>query len=344
MDVSGYSRKNLVVTIWLSSMCIAILAMIFIGGLTRLTDSGLSITEWNPISGIIPPLDYDNWNIEFEKYKQSPEYIKHNIGMSLDKFKLIYLLEFIHRLAGRMTTLLYIIPLIIFIICRKIKHKEIPKYTFAMLLLLLQGAMGWYMVKSGLVSNPYVSHYRLALHLMLAVFLYIIIFWQLMRNSFDIMLLPSDVSLRPVSVLCEISIFLLLVQIMLGAFVAGLDAGLVYNSFPLMGDSFVPYELSVFNMSMVNFSDPVFVQFMHRIVAYLLCFFLYLFFREAMRIGNDKFFFAVFTVFFSLILQLCLGVITLIYNVPITFALLHQIGAIVLLSCLLWSYFLIKFA
>lgn len=337
-----YYKKNLPVAIWLFSVCVGIFVMIFIGGLTRLTDSGLSITEWKPVLGIVPPVDFDSWNIEFEKYKQSPEYIKHNMGMSLDEFKSIYLLEFIHRIAGRLITILYVIPFIIFILKGNIRGKQIPIYVFALFILIMQGIVGWYMVKSGLVSDPYVSHYRLSLHLMLAVFLYIIIFWQLMRNSFEIMLLPSGVQLYSVATLCKCAIVLLLIQIMFGGFVAGLDAGLVYNSFPMMGDNFVPDELSKFSLSVINWSDPVFVQFVHRILAYLLFIIICVFCMQSIRLGNNKLFYAVCSVFFALTLQICLGICTLLYNVPIELALLHQIGAIFLLSCLLWSYFLIK--
>ena len=337
-----YNGRNTAISIWLGFMCLAVIIMIFIGGLTRLTESGLSITEWNPISGIIPPTDDSSWNIEFDKYKQSPEYIKRNVGMDLEEFKSIYLLEFIHRIAGRVISLLYILPLMIFLIIGSLRVRDAGIYIIALVLLAMQGVMGWYMVKSGLVSNPYISHYRLAAHLMFAVFLYIIMFWQFMKNSFDIMLVSSKTKLSRVSFWCFISIILLLIQIMLGAFVAGLDAGLVYNSFPLMGESFIPYELSETSISLASFGDPVFVQFAHRIAAYILFVVICIFSVQALRFCNKKLSRVIIYVFLTLILQISLGIVTLTHNVLVPFALLHQFGAMLLLSCLLWACFLIK--
>jgi heme a synthase len=336
------SGKSKLISLWLTTMCIAIIFMIFIGGLTRLTDSGLSITEWNPISGIMPPLDGASWDIEFDKYKHSPEYIHYNSDMSLEEFKSIYLLEFFHRIAGRLTSLLYLVPLLLFLFMGFIRIKESVPYFFALILLAAQGAMGWYMVKSGLVSDPHVSHFRLSAHLMLAVFLYIIIFWQLMKNSFDNMLLPSGTSIWAQKFWCLISIILILFQMMLGAFVAGIDGGLVYNSFPLMGDSFVPYEITESSISFASFSDPVFVQFAHRIVAYILFIVITIFCFSSLKLKNNKFSKSVFYVFVSLFLQMLAGIVTILYIVPIPIALIHQFGAMVLLSCLLWSYFLLR--
>jgi len=337
-----YSKRNTAISIWLGLMCLAVVVMIFIGGLTRLTESGLSITEWNPVSGIVPPTDESSWNIEFDKYKKSPEYIQHNVGMDLAEFKSIYLLEFIHRIAGRVTSLLYVLPLIFFLSRGSIRRRDSGVYIFALLLLAMQGVMGWYMVKSGLVSNPYVSHYRLAAHLMLAVFLYIIMFWQLMKHSFDIMLMPSETKSCRVSCWCFFSIVLLLVQIMLGAFVAGLDAGLVYNEFPMMGENFIPHEVSEASLSFASWGEPVFIQFVHRIIAYILLVVICVFCLRAMRLKNSKLSRVALYVFLALILQISLGVVTLIYNVPVALALLHQFGAVIVLSCLLWAYFLIK--
>jgi cytochrome c oxidase assembly protein subunit 15 len=337
-----YNGRNTAISIWLGFMCLAVIIMIFIGGLTRLTESGLSITEWNPISGIIPPTDDSSWNIEFDKYKQSPEYIKRNVGMDLEEFKSIYLLEFIHRIAGRVISLLYILPLMIFLIIGSLRVRDAGIYIIALVLLAMQGVMGWYMVKSGLVSNPYISHYRLAAHLMFAVFLYIIMFWQFMKNSFDIMLVSSKTKLSRVSFWCFMSIILLLIQIMLGAFVAGLDAGLVYNSFPLMGESFIPYELSETRITLDSWSDPVFVQFAHRIAAYILFVVICIFSVQALRFCNKKLSRVIIYVFLTLILQISLGIVTLTHNVLVPFALLHQFGAMLLLSCLLWACFLIK--
>jgi heme a synthase len=333
--------KNKIILLWLSVVCAAIIFMIFIGGLTRLTDSGLSITEWKPVSGIIPPLDQKSWNIEFDKYKQSPEYVKYNFDMSLSEFKSIYLLEFYHRIAGRVTGLVYFIPLMFFLLKGFINLKESRIYFFALFLFLSQGVMGWYMVKSGLISNPHVSHYRLAGHLMLAVFLYIILFWQLMRNAFESILFPVGQSIRLQKNLCFASIILLLVQMVLGAFVAGLDAGLVYNSFPLMGDNFMPDEVVNLGISISSFSDPVFVQFIHRLFAYILFIVIVIYCFFAMKLNIRKISRSVLYIIIALIIQMLAGIFTVLYMVPVPIALGHQLGAIILLSFLLWSYFLL---
>ena len=337
-----HGKRSYTLSLWLRIMCLGIIAMIFIGGLTRLTESGLSITEWNVVSGVIPPLDSISWNEEFDKYKQSPEYIKHNMGMSLSEFKSIYMLEFIHRLAGRVVSILYVIPLMIFLGKGYIRGRQSAIYIVALLLLATQGVMGWYMVKSGLVSNPYVSHYRLAAHLMFAVFLYMILFWQLMKNSFDIMLIPIDTPVCKVKFWSLLSIVLLLIQMMLGAFVAGLNAGLVYNSFPLMGDNFVPHEISNISLSIKFFSEPVFVQFIHRMMAYLLFSVICIFSYYGLSLGNSRFSRVVIYVILALIFQMLIGILTLLYDVPISLALLHQFGAVLLLSFLLWGYFMLK--
>ncbi len=335
-------KQNKIISAWLGVMCFFIVLMIFIGGVTRLTEAGLSITEWKLVSGILPPLNENSWNIEFEKYKNSPEYQNINLGMKLDEFKSIYLIEFIHRIAGRITGLLYIIPLLIFLLKGYIKLNEVGIYFVVLCLFLCQGVMGWYMVKSGLVLDPHVSHYRLAVHLLLALLLYTLFFWQFMKSKLDIMLLPSSVSVRFEKAWCKLSVIVLFVQIILGAFVAGLDAGLVYNQFPLMGEGFVPHEIKISTLSLASFSDPVFVQFAHRIMAYVLSIIIVIFCIRGRRIGNKKFSLVLRYIFIVLVIQVLAGIVTLVYNVPIELALLHQFGAIILLSCLLWAYFLLS--
>lgn len=334
-------QGNSILRAWLKLMCFAIILMIFIGGLTRLKDSGLSITEWNPVSGVLPPYNNDLWDIEFEKYKHSPEYIKHNMGMTIDEFKPIYLLEFFHRLAGRITFLLYIIPLIIFSFIGFIKKGELKIYIFALFLLVMQGVAGWYMVKSGLISTPYVSHYRLALHLILAIFLYITIFWQLMKNSCDIILMSPEPVINKLSFWCLLSIFILLIQIILGAFVAGLKAGYVYNDFPMMGDYFIPHEIYKMSFNIDILSEPIFIQFIHRITAYLLLIVICIFYAYGIYLQNKKFLRIMNFVMFAVILQVILGIATLLSNVTIELALMHQLGAVILLSYLLKACFVL---
>ena len=334
-------KQNKIISVWLGMMCFFILLMIFIGGITRLTESGLSITQWNPMSGILPPLNEDSWHIEFEKYKLSPEYQKINFGMNLSEFKSIYLIEFIHRIAGRITGLLYIIPLLIFVFKGYIKPNEFGIYFVGLFLFLCQGVMGWYMVKSGLVFDPHVSHYRLAMHLLLAILLYILFFWQFMKRTLTVMLLPTIVSVSSEKTWCKLSISVLVVQIVLGGFVAGLNGGLVYNQFPMMGEGIIPPEIKIANLSLLSFSDPVFVQFAHRMTAYLLSINIVIFCIKGRKITNKKFLLALICIFILLVMQVLVGIVTLVYHVPIEFALLHQMGGVLLLSSLVWAYFLL---
>lgn len=327
---------------WLLVVCSLIVIMIFLGGLTRLTNSGLSITEWNPISGIIPPLTEELWQIEFSKYQNYPEYIKLNSEMNINEFKFIYIMEFVHRAIGRILGFIYVLPFIFFLLKGYIKFRESFIYFFALLLLIAQGFMGWYMVKSGLISNPYICHYRLGAHLLLAVIFYSIMFYQMLTNSQKFILLSANISINEANFWCRISLCLLIIQMILGAFVAGLDGGLVYNSFPLMGDSFVPKEVWEIKWVIADLSDPVIVQFLHRTGGYVIFIVVSIFCMKTVNLGSNKLLKAVFWVIFSLILQISLGILTIVHQVPLVVALIHQLGAILLLSCLLWTYFLLN--
>ncbi len=334
--------ENKYITFWLQLMCLLVVLMIVIGGYTRLTDSGLSITQWKPISGIVPPLNEVSWMEEFEKYQQSPEYIKINQGMDLQEFKSIFWVEFIHRIVGRITGVIYLIPLIFFILKGNIKNKDIKIYLFALLLFLGQGFMGWYMVKSGLILDPHVSHFRLAIHLLLAMCIYSIFFWQLAKNSFDPIIVWSDVNLSKINYFLNISLIILFIQITLGAFVAGLDAGLVYNNFPLMGDSFIPKEIILNKINIDSFYDPVFVQFMHRIVGYILTITILITCIVGFKIANKTLSKVLVYLSLAIIFQITAGIVTLVCAVPIFVALIHQFGAIIVLSLLLWAKWMIN--
>lgn len=335
--------KNDVIFIWLSSVCFLIAVMIFLGGLTRLTGSGLSITQWTPITGIIPPLSEALWIIEFEKYQSSPEFLKINFGMDISEFKFIYMMEYIHRLVGRITGLVYIVPLLFFFSKGYIKLKEAKIYIIGILLFLSQGVMGWYMVKSGLISNPHVCHFRLAAHLLLAVILYSFIFWQLMKYSGEFILISFKKSLKSIVFWSRAAIILLFIQIIFGAFVAGLKGGLIYNNFPLMGDDFIPQEIIDTEFSSL-LSNPASVQFIHRIIAYILAIVICIFCFKGTKLDSIKFTNTLKYIIAALIFQILAGIITLIYRVPLEIALLHQFGAIILLSCLLRSHYLLKIA
>lgn len=318
--------------------------MILIGGYTRLTGAGLSITEWKPITGFIPPITGHAWQKLFALYKQSPEYLHHNYNITLHEFKLLFWTEFIHRIAARLTALLYIVPMIFFWSKGDINPKDKLRYVIILSLLLLQGFIGWFMVKSGLRDVPYVSHYRLAIHLLLAFIMYSFIFWQMIENYCDVIIITSEEQkqLFYLSKILYVIIFILFIQIVFGGLVAGLRAGLVYNSFPLMGDQLIPQELMQIDFSFANFHDPVFVQFIHRIIAYILFILAILLSSILIRYRIYKLSKAACYIIFTLFLQMILGILTIIYAVPIWLALMHQIGAILLLSALLYTLFLVK--
>jgi cytochrome c oxidase assembly protein subunit 15 len=333
------TKKN-PITYWLAICCFMIVFMIVLGGFVRLTDSGLSIVEWKPITGAIPPLSESDWHEEFSKYQNSPEFKHYNYDMSVSEFKFIFWSEFIHRLAGRLLGLLYLLPLIYFYLKGHLTQSK-SWYLVISLLLLLQGVMGWYMVKSGLINNPHVSHFRLALHLILAVIIYSMLFWLFLKSSLEMLLIQGGGKLLWYKNIVVVSIALLFVQIFAGGLVAGLDAGLVYNSFPLMGSGFIPSEIMPYSLSAHNFSDPVFVQFHHRVIAYLLSgvisYLVVILYRSKSRkLQKISIYLAL-----ALFLQMFAGILTVLYSVPIVIALLHQLGAMILLSILIWALYLL---
>lgn len=336
-------KQNKLINIWLIICTSLVVLMIILGGYTRLTNSGLSIVEWKPISGIIPPIHEADWEVEFLKYKNTPEYQQHNFNMSLQEFKYIFWVEFAHRLVGRVTVLIYCLPLIFFYFTRKIKFSNFPHFI-ALFLFFLQGFIGWYMVYSGVKDLPYVSHYRLTLHLLLAIILYGLLYWQIMINSFDILIISHQINLLPIKKYCLIFIFLVFIQIFFGGLLAGLKGGLIYNSFPLMGDSFIPYELRSGDLDAISLNNPIFIQFIHRINAFILIISGCLFYLTLIATKNNKLIKVARHIIFALIFQTIAGIITIIYAVPLLPALIHQIGVIYLLSVILWCYFLLKSA
>lgn len=306
---------------WLITSAIMVIIMIFIGGLTRLSNAGLSIVEWKAVTGILPPLSESEWIIEFTKYQNSPEFKLINNDITINGFKEIFWLEFIHRLAARMTSAVICLPLIYFFISGIFSIKRDKKYFLLPILIGLQGVMGWYMVKSGLVDAPHVSHFRLASHLILAVILYHIIIHYLIT-------LKNGPNLLNISIFDFIVIGMIYLQIFFGALVAGLKAGMIYNTFPLMGDSFIPQELLDCNGIYEILSDPASVQFIHRITAYILAIIIIIkaiWICTSNTIGSIVLLFILFT-------QIILGILTIIYIVPISIALMHQMGAMILLT------------
>ena len=322
--------------LWLLSSCILLILLIWVGGLTRLTGSGLSITEWELFSGILPPLNQNKWNEYFDLYKQIPEYKKINYGMSLSEFKFIFWWEYIHRVLARFLVLFYIIPFVYFFLKNKIKKNEIYFFLLIFIFFLLQGFMGWYMVKSGLVSDTDVSHYRLAAHLSLAIIIYCMIFWSLLNYKKKIFL-----NYKIATILILFLIILILVQIIWGAFTSGLNAGLLYQTWPLMNEQFIANDVNIKNIiSIESLSNPSYVQLLHRLLAYfiiLYTFSIYFFYFRRMNITKPF-----KLIFFAICIQVVLGIFTLISNLNIYLASLHQIGSILLISCTIYTLFYVN--
>lgn len=335
-------RHNVAKNTWLILSLIFVALMILWGGFTRLTDSGLSIVEWKPVTGILPPLSIQDWQSEFDKYKLTPEYDQHNSNMDLNSFRFIFWVEFIHRLLGRITGLIFIIPLIYFYLKNQIDQQSKSSYFLITILFGVQGFMGWYMVKSGLVNEPSVSHFRLANHLIIAFFIYSLVFWQLLKNSANLLIIAPTINLKNLRLHCYIATILAFVQVYLGGLVAGLDAGQVYNNFPLMGDSFIPFEIYSNESMLKSFHDPVFIQFLHRINAYLLTLAIISAFIISYKLGNKQLIKLTLNIVAAISLQMTLGVFTLIYQVPLILGLLHQLGGIILISTLLLALYSLK--
>lgn len=267
LDQAPARRSARPIIIWLGALCVLVAGMILLGGLTRLTDSGLSITEWKPVTGIIPPLGHDAWQAELEKYRQIPEYQIQNHGMSLAAFKAIYWWEWGHRFLGRLIGFAFAIPFVGFLVTGRISGPLARRLGAILLLGALQGTVGWWMVTSGLVDRIDVSQYRLATHLGLAFIIFAALFWTLLEVAPPRLTPASETPARRLSTALAILVF---VQIIAGAFVAGLDAGMIYNTWPSMDGGVLPEHLRQGIESWRQaFEDRGFVQFNHRIGAYL---------------------------------------------------------------------------
>ena len=319
---------------WLAGMIALVGLIIVVGGLTRLTESGLSITKWELFSGILPPLNPAEWSKYFLLYKEIPQFILLNSSMSLDEFKIIFLWEYYHRLLGRIIGLFFIIPFLFLIFKKKLNRSLITKLSFIFILILFQGAIGWYMVVSGLTNNVSVSHYRLAFHLSTAFIIFSSLVWLFINyysnEKKKFFQLNSDF------LLIKILIFLIFIQIIIGALVSGLDAGKIYQTWPLMNGNYFPDDYS-FN-DLINLNNPSFVQFVHRNIAYLI-FFLAVYLGILIYKRKVKRLYASFLFFFLIILlQVFLGVSVLFSNLNIFFASSHQISSIFLIACSLNLY------
>ncbi len=319
--------------LWLITLFLLIIVMVAVGGLTRLTDSGLSITAWELFKGILPPLNTYEWNFYFSEYKKIPEYKNINYGMTLNEFKIIFYWEYAHRLLARFVGLFSLIPLIFFSLKFKNTKYYSNKYYWIFILVCLQGFIGWYMVSSGLIQNNDVSHFRLSIHLSLALFILCLIFWFIL----DVLRVKKFQEKIP-NLLLLLILAMIIVQIIFGALLSGLDGGLIYNSWPDMNGNFFPNDVEFNDLANFQlFNNPSIVQFLHRFTAYLLLFFIiilnYLYIKKKNDIKNIVFF------DIAILVQIFLGIITLISGVEIKYASLHQLGSILVLS----SYFLILY-
>ena len=325
-------KKN--ISSWLIIMFWIVSFMIVVGGLTRLTDSGLSITEWQLFSGFLPPLNDSDWNNYFNLYKEIPEFKIQNYYMTLQEFKIIFWWEWAHRFLGRLIGITFLIPLVYFTI--KLGFKKLLNFYIIFILICFQGFIGWYMVSSGLVDRVDVSHFRLSIHLIIAFIIISLILWNYFILKFE------NIKNKNLNLFFPLSfLFLIYFQIIIGAFVSGMDAGQIYNSWPLMGSNYFPDDNLYINLFKLSaFSDPSLVQFMHRNLAYLI-FVFYLVLLVKIYINKiTKLYFAINLLGLFLLIQILLGIYTLLNGAQIFLASMHQISSIFLVSSSIYFLYL----
>lgn len=330
------------IAVWLFICCFLVFAMVVVGGVTRLTDSGLSIVEWQPIVGTMPPITDDDWEELLEKYRQTPQYQQVNKGMSVDEFKSIFWWEYFHRLLGRAIGLVFFLPFVYFLVRKQIDRTLGWKLTGIFVLGGLQGLMGWYMVMSGLVDDVRVSQYRLTAHLGLAFIIFAALFWvatgllsaRTGGHAYQVNN-PVPQSLRRFSILLTLLIFIMVLS---GGLVAGIRAGLAYNTFPLMNGHFIPPEIFLLEPWYRNFFENMAtVQFDHRLIAWLLAILVPIFWFKARKYQlSDSARMACHLLLIMLAIQISLGIATLLQAVPIPLAAAHQGGAVLLFTAALW--------
>jgi len=326
------------IAIWLFACSTMVFMILVVGGVTRLTHSGLSIVEWKPIVGIIPPLNQTEWDETFDKYKQTPEYQKVNHQMSLEEFKFIFYWEYWHRVLGRLIGVVFLVPFTYFLLRRKLDPPLIPKLLGIFLLGGMQGAMGWYMVKSGLVDDPRVSQYRLTAHLSLAFVIFIAMMWVALGLWSERARVTADATLRGLQRTGFWLAVLVFYMVITGGFVAGIRAGKAYNTFPLMNGHVLPPESFILDPWYLNFfNNMAMVQFDHRLGAWVLAFLVPWFWlkvRSAAVSGRARL--AATLLLGALAVQIALGIVTLVLAVPVALGAAHQGGSMVVFGILLW--------
>lgn len=323
------------VALWLFVCCVLIYAMIVLGGVTRLTHSGLSMVDWDPIMGVVPPMTDSEWQSVFERYKQFPEYQQVNRGMSLAGFKEIFYFEYAHRMLGRLIGIAFLVPFLVFIALGQITRPMIPRFAGMFVLGGLQGLMGWFMVMSGLVDRPSVSQYRLTAHLLLAIFIYAFMFWSAMslwRGT-----TPRTDGRGATHRLGWLVLGVVMVMIASGGFVAGTRAGFVYNTFPMMAGAWVPGGIWLLDPGWRNlFENVATIQFLHRVLALLVAAVVAGYWLRSLQSPRgDGARLTAHLMLLALGMQLALGITTLVYKVPVVLGAGHQAGAVALLTLVL---------
>jgi len=321
------NKENKPLIIWVSTLILMLFTLVLVGGATRVTDSGLSITEWEPVIGILPPFSLESWMFEFEKYKKIPEYTLINYQMSLSEFKVIYLWEWGHRFLARIVGLIALLPFVYFLISKKLSKSQLLKSFLIIILIGIQGYIGWYMVQSGLTERVDVSQYRLATHLTMA---FIIIYVSFML-LFDMLSLKGGFSSPFSRLWSTFFVSLIFLQIFFGGIVSGLDGGLIYPTWPLMGNTFLPLDYWSIDLGFLNiFENRSNIQFNHRALAYLILFLslinVYIFKhnRDLFRVSN--------ILLIIVLIQIFFGIVSILFYMPWQTALLHQFFALILFS------------
>jgi len=332
------SNSPKLIAIWLLACCATVFGMVVLGGVTRLTGSGLSMVQWAPIMGVLPPLNLAEWQETFSLYQQFPEFKLKNFNMTLDEFKSIFWFEYAHRLLGRGIGIIFFLPFLFFVFTGKVNKSLSPKLIAMFILGGLQGLMGWYMVKSGLVDDPHVSQYRLTAHLSLAIIIYAYMFWvalDLLFPKINDSNTASEPKLNQLATIITTTIFITIIS---GGFVAGTRAGFAFNTFPLMDGQWIPNGLFAIDPIWRNFFENIItIQFDHRILATLLFLLIVAFWFKARQSSLAPLLqLSTHLLLAALALQITLGISTLLLVVPVALAAAHQGGAVVLLTASLF--------
>ena len=337
------SKKHLEISIWLLTLTIMTFFIIIIGGLTRLTNSGLSIVDWRPIMGIIPPLTHLDWVEVFNNYKVTPEFQIVKKSITLDEFKYIFWWEWFHRFLARCIGFVFICPFLFFWFKNRIPIKLFFSLILVFAFGLFQAFIGWWMVKSGLIDNPYVSAYRLSFHLTNALIIFCILFWSTLNSFFEKNIKKDNNKI--INIFFNTGLLFLFITIISGGFMAGTHAGQSFNTFPLMNGAIIPEGYYLEEYKWLNsFENTVAINFNHRWLAsftFLLIFFIILYLLVSTKYKSHNF--SLLLVLFSISLQFMLGLITLINNVPILLASMHQTNSVLLLASMLYAYYRHKY-